>query len=191
MLTENEKKALSVTLQKYIELLYAWMDASTRAKSLAAQLEEIEKEKSTVSDKLQDCIKFATLFGFDLPKEVDEYFDKKMQENAHSAERPESPPPIELLSIATGKPKTVRELVLEAAQLAYPNAVKATALHNQLEEAGHRLHDKTVGMTLYRLSQDGYVRRKGREWFFVPESERAENGNSPEPLGTGELELQP
>jgi len=46
----------------------------------------------------------------------------------------------------------------------------------------HRLSNSTrsysppIGMTLYRLSQDGLVRREGRTWFFVP-SQAAETKN--------------
>ncbi len=33
---------------------------------------------------------------------------------------------------------------------------------------GETLHEKTVGMTLYRLSQDNLVHRDGHTWFFGP-----------------------
>ena len=31
------------------------------------------------------------------------------------------------------------------------------------------IHEKTVGMTLYRLLQDKLVRREGHTWFLVPQ----------------------
>ena len=37
------------------------------------------------------------------------------------------------------------------------------------------MHDKTVGMTLYRLSKDGLARRDGRTWFYVAPKEETEN----------------
>jgi hypothetical protein len=40
---------------------------------------------------------------------------------------------------------------------------------------GEPLHSKTVGMTLYRLSKDGLVRREGHNWFFVPQAAATEN----------------
>lgn len=76
-----------------------------------------------------------------------------------------------------GKPATqvsgasVRELVLSALRAAGTAGTKAPPIRESIEKLrGARLHDKTVGMTLYRLSQDGLARRVGRTWFFVAET---------------------
>jgi hypothetical protein len=37
------------------------------------------------------------------------------------------------------------------------------------------IHEKTVGMTLYRLLKEGLVRRKGHVWFFVPPKAETKN----------------
>jgi hypothetical protein len=33
-------------------------------------------------------------------------------------------------------------------------------------------HTQTAGMTCYRWSREGLMRRSGRDWYFVPEAER-------------------
>jgi hypothetical protein len=40
---------------------------------------------------------------------------------------------------------------------------------------GITVHEKTPGMTLYRLLKDGLVRREGRTWFAMPYTENKEN----------------
>jgi len=83
---------------------------------------------------------------------------------------------------------TVRGLVLAAVEKAYPNAIRAADIHRQLIDRGHPVHEKTVGMTLYRWSLENRVRRDGKmDWYFVPPGHRhsietrgACNGKAPE-----------
>jgi hypothetical protein len=67
-------------------------------------------------------------------------------------------------------PSSIREAVLDLAKAAFPQAVFAAELRKALEkQRGGTLHDKTIGMTLYRLSKDGLMRREGQKnWFYVP-----------------------
>jgi hypothetical protein len=48
------------------------------------------------------------------------------------------------------------------------------------------IHEKTVGMTLYRLQKDGVVRREGHTWFLAPEHAEKRNPGvaAPGPAGT-------
>jgi hypothetical protein len=67
--------------------------------------------------------------------------------------------------------KTVRDQVLALLNEAGSAGTTATALRKAIEASrDDPLHYKTVGMTLYRLSQDGLARREGRTWFAVPET---------------------
>ena len=76
-------------------------------------------------------------------------------------------------SVPAAKPKTIRDHILEELELAFPASMKAKRLRGKLEQLGFSVHSKTVGMSLYRLSNEGLVRREGKgDWFFVPESER-------------------
>lgn len=64
---------------------------------------------------------------------------------------------------------TVRELALEQLKKAGVRGIKARAIREYIEKTYNtKLHEKTVGMTLYRLSQDEMARRDGQTWFFVP-----------------------
>jgi len=122
-------------------------------------LEEKQKIKSDLLQSLQDCEAAARLFGFDIWKE---------SSNLDSGE-PLQPPKLE-------KSKSVKEFVFEEAKQAYPNPVKASELRKKLEaERNETVHDKTVGMTLYRLSQDRVLRREKHNWFYVPEENRNVN----------------
>jgi hypothetical protein len=61
--------------------------------------------------------------------------------------------------------KTVRELLIELLPNYGDLGAKAAELRRKIEAIqGQSLHEKTVGMTLYRLSKDGLVRRDGRKW---------------------------
>ena len=62
----------------------------------------------------------------------------------------------------------IRSIVLDQLNAAGPEGVKAADLRAYIERTfGDPIHEKTVGMTLYRLSQDGAVRRDGHTWFLV------------------------
>jgi hypothetical protein len=80
-----------------------------------------------------------------------------------------------------GKP-TVRELVLSQLAEAGENGTKAAAIRKFIEKTyGHTLHEKTVGMTLYRLSKDRLARRVKRTWFSAQPPAETENpgGDTP------------
>ena len=66
---------------------------------------------------------------------------------------------------------SVRELTLDKLRQAGDAGVDAKNIREHIEKIRDiKLHYKTVGMTLYRLAQDGLARREGRTWFAVPET---------------------
>lgn len=68
----------------------------------------------------------------------------------------------------------VRAAILEYLHAAGARGVKASEAKKYLADAhGITVHDKTPGMTLYRLLKDGLARREGRTWFAV-----AQDGNN-------------
>ncbi len=77
------------------------------------------------------------------------------------------------------KPKPFKDRALELLVEAYPEPLKAADIRKQIEaETRTKYHEKTAGMSLYRLSQDDLVRREGKDlWFYVPEKQR--NKESP------------
>lgn len=64
----------------------------------------------------------------------------------------------------------IRDIVLDQLQLAGDSGQKASSIQQYIEATYHvQLHGKTVGMTLYRLSAEKRVHRKGQVWFFGPQ----------------------
>lgn len=65
----------------------------------------------------------------------------------------------------------IRQIVLDCLKLAGTQDSKAAAIQAHIEQTYRvKIHDKTVGMTLYRLSTEGLVRRDGRTWFIAPKA---------------------
>lgn len=81
------------------------------------------------------------------------------------------------------KGSTVRDLTLEKLKEAGSKGARAADIRKYIEDLrGTVLHEKTVGMTLYRLAKEGAARRQGRIWFFVePLEEETKNpgGDTP------------
>lgn len=67
----------------------------------------------------------------------------------------------------------VRDLVLDRLREVGIGGDKAASIRGRIEAQNSlRLHEKTVGMTLYRLSKEGLVHRKGQTWFYGSQAER-------------------
>jgi hypothetical protein len=88
------------------------------------------------------------------------------------------------------KPPPFKNRALELLAEAYPKPLKATEIRQKIEaETRSKFHEKTAGMSLYRLSKEGVVRREGKDlWFFVPADERNKenpgSGSQPEDPGS-------
>lgn len=142
--------------------------AGIRAKfdALASRRSALLREQQEISDKIQkveaaigDCRIAARLFEHELPElggSLPRYRPKVSIETPDQAEFPLAPE------------ATVRELVLKFLEVAGPKGIKAAPLRTMVESALQRsIHDKTIGMTLYRLSEKDppQARRKGFIWF--------------------------
>jgi hypothetical protein len=83
--------------------------------------------------------------------------------------------------------KTIREISLDRLVAAGGSGTKAAAIREFYERTyGKPIHEKTVGMTLYRLQNDGLVRRDGHTWFLAPPKAEMENpgGETPGPINS-------
>jgi hypothetical protein len=128
-----------------------------------AAIAELHEKLNSLNPIAQDCYAAARLFGFDLAAEA-----AVMADDGEKVS-----PLLETSPPAHPKGKTIRELVLEEAEKAFPEAVRASPLRLKLEHMrGEKLHEKTIGMTLYRLLKDGFLRRDKRDWYFVPPDKR-------------------
>lgn len=67
-----------------------------------------------------------------------------------------------------------KALAVDCLKEAYPGSVRAAQVQAYAERKTLRkFHEKTAGMTLFRLSKDGVARRDGWDWFFIPENQRS------------------
>jgi hypothetical protein len=69
---------------------------------------------------------------------------------------------------------SIKQYVLEQARLAYPGSIKAATIRELVRQLGYDIHDKTIGMSLYRWSQKGALQRIGKaDWYYIPVAQRA------------------
>jgi hypothetical protein len=124
------------------------------------RMEADKAEMETAQAAFQSLVTAAKVWKIDLIQEFDVWF--KTKSGAHGA----TPLP---LSKATA-PK-VRDFILEQAARANGDPVRASALRRAyFNTYGVEVHEKTFGMTLFRLSKEGSMRRSGRaDWYLVPE----------------------
>ena len=70
------------------------------------------------------------------------------------------------------KPR-VRDFIVAQLKQAAAEGAKTGLLRDLYESSfGKPIHDKTVGMALYRLQKEGLVRRRGHVWYAVETSSR-------------------
>lgn len=76
---------------------------------------------------------------------------------------------------------SLREVVLDQLRQR-PSGAKAADLRDYIERTfGEEIHEKTVGMTLYRLSKESLVRRDGHIWFSAAATAVTENPGADTP----------
>jgi uncharacterized protein (UPF0335 family) len=148
-------------------VIHTFRVIATEYHSLCQQIEDLNHRKSYLEAKAQDCHAAARLFGFDV---VAAAASIDAQNTTHGPPQiPPSntiPPKIAKSNEDTGG-INIRQFVLDEAQRAFPDPVRAKNLRESLKAKGRDVHDKTMGMTLYRLSKEGEMRRDGWDWYYV------------------------
>ncbi len=87
---------------------------------------------------------------------------------------PPAPPPV-------SRP-TIRHLILTRLAATGDKGSKAAPIREWVETTfGQQIHEKTIGMSLYRLQKEGLVRRDGHLWFLVPLKAETENPGADTP----------
>ena len=186
MLSERDKNAVAALIVRQVE-------AATAHTAAQRDLEEV---KQRVASAVQDLSKLRVgfeIFGFTLtgdkpwdpireaigPERYNAAIaaargqkDKAVEEEADEDEDDYEPSEGELEKIV---PPNIREIVLDRLQHAGEAGTKVSPIKAFIAAKGVEMHDKTVGMTLYRLSKEGAARRDGRTWFFVPPKEEAKS----------------
>jgi len=161
-LTRNA--AVRAIVLKFEEFAQSWAQADNQETVGRQMIEAAKAAKKAADAKYKECLAAARLFDFDLQKEWTAYREAQPEMFDPQAEKPTVPEPME----PEPDQRTIKERVLDAARAAHPHPVRASGLRNLLEQQGVKTHEKTIGMTLYRLLKDGKVRRDGWDWFYAP-----------------------
>jgi hypothetical protein len=167
---------------------------------LAKRREALLAEQRRNARDLADCRAAARLFGLSLDFPPDEVEEGRVHIGVLSRDamtgqiithrditRGSIPPGLVLKSEpfrapviqpnAILSPPPMREFALAYLMDAGDAGSRAAPIREKYERKyGVTIHEKTVGMTLYRLSKENKVRRTGQTWFFVP-PEQAETEN--------------
>jgi hypothetical protein len=174
--SEQDKQALLALVTRFTRMF----DARQRDQALRAEIDKRIAEYSTDILKLAGAM---SIFGIDLKvagwsKPIraavgDRAYDAALLAGGrvlnNDADKP-SQKALPLEEVSSGD-STVREMTLEQLRAAGESGTTASAIRKHIETVrSTQLHYKTIGMTLYRLAQDGLARRDGRTWFAVPET---------------------
>lgn len=181
--TDPKRAAVFAAVTKLREISENWARAAGDEIDAKKALADAESRKKALHESYTKLVDMANLFGFDLDLEFEKATrgTKEIEPSAGVNEASAIAAPIR-----SDKRKTVKEYAIDAARHAYPNPIRASALRRVLEDIGLKVHEKTVGMTLYRLLCDGVLRRQGWDWFFVPETERPSRAQEQEEERSGD-----
>ena len=148
---------------------------SDALQGIAAEQERLREKAKSLEARLAALDAGARVFGF-----------KHLDDQGHSLS--DVGPSTEG---SDGASQPFKDAVLRALRDAYPHPLKAAEIRSKAETAlSKSFHEKTAGMTLYRLSKDGHVRREGHRWFFVPDGNRDQSRAPGDPATSSHLGQQ-
>jgi hypothetical protein len=135
-----------------------------KVERLLAERSKLKEGMRANSTALQNAVTAGRFFGIDVPLPDDILLSPPLtplrRERVHLKEDTLFEPTADV---------SVREVVIAELLAAGPKGARAALIRQKVEAAtGRKLHYKTIGMTLYRLSEKGLVRRNGLTWFGVP-----------------------
>lgn len=160
-MADERATIIGATLVKFSEI-------ASEFRRNEAEIARLRKRQEDLHAEAGKCYSVASLFNFDLTVEL--ATGGSLQKEMFQTQLPREAK----IPVLTGH-KRIRDILYELLQAAYPHSMRAKALQSELEKRGLTPHEKTVGMTLYRMSKptDGSVRREGKaDWYFVPEDQR-------------------
>lgn len=198
MLKDHEKSAVYSILVRQIEAqdLKAMADkeaaaATERATAAQAVMSNIRPALSVfgfdpASPRLWDLVKEAIgeqayYSAFRVARgeqEVDQKETSTGYDEAENANADSNVTPSPQSDVDISKAPKIKELVLERLRQSGDNGILASEIKEFVAAQGIETHEKTVGMTLYRLSKEGQVSRIGRTWFYA---EKQDDGGKDDP----------
>lgn len=185
-----------VDKQAVIAFMARLLDISSQNHALMKEKADLEMEITSNNARIADCEAGLRALGHDLSQDgvwpqlyekylgdVQAYFNQ----TAHSEGVTSQAPPLPLTDTRSVPPQSsISKLLLERLHQIGSKGSKAQQLRDWLKKT-HDIdsHYKTVGMSLYRLSQDSppKVHRKGHVWFFGPPQEEQPKNPGVQPPG--------
>lgn len=175
MANSSDKTVIEAIIAKYDQLLSEY-------DQLRDAFVEMHRNSRRIDRGLRDARSAARLFGVDLnvPTTTPSGAALEIVRNQELEGKIEGPNPVrERMRInektsntleTTERPMPrVRDVVLERLKAAGAKGTKAAPIRQFIKDRyGRDIHDKTVGMTLYRLAADKLAHREGIIWFFGP-----------------------
>ncbi|RWC72749.1 MAG: hypothetical protein EOS30_15275 [Mesorhizobium sp.] len=198
-LREHEKSAVFSILVRQVEAQEAKaaaekqiVEASERAAEAAATIANVRPALSvfgfdTSAPKLWDLVKAAIgnemyLRAFRIARgEEDQKQDgtadrsvvkNEDDEDGADGEMEETEVDTDTDSIDESETPRIKDVVIERLRQSGEEGARLSEIKEFVTAQGIPMHEKTVGMTLYRLSKDGLTRRAGRTWYYVPPAEQ-------------------
>lgn len=179
-----------------LAILSRWQRQWLLSQQLVAKKAEIDAQLANAAGSMMNAEAGLRVFGYDVTKEGvwqnlnSEFYndlvtfmaeeDTKNQQHLDLALRDFK----DLLANevitneAAKKPPmpSIREIVVMRLRTAGETGERAKSIREYINSTyGVETHEKTVGMTLYRLLKEGLVRRDGHVWFFVPQTAETKN----------------
>ncbi|RVD52889.1 hypothetical protein EN746_11005 [Mesorhizobium sp. M8A.F.Ca.ET.023.02.2.1] len=198
-LREHEKSAVFSILVRQVEAQEAKaaaekqiVEASERAAEAAATIANVRPALSvfgfdTSAPKLWDLVKAAIgnemyLRAFRIARgEEDQKQDgtadrsvvkNEDDEDGADGEMEETEVDTDTDSIDESETPRIKDVVIERLRQSGEEGARLSEIKEFVTAQGIPMHEKTVGMTLYRLSKDGLTRRAGRTWYYVTPAEQ-------------------
>lgn len=126
----------------------------TRRNQHFTVIDEHRRQVVLLDEELEALDDAARVFGLPVPR---------LEEGDETPELFDTP----------GGTRPFKDFALEVLAHEYPKPIRAAELAARAErELGRKFHEKTAGMTLYRLSHDHITRRVGWDWYFIPPEDR-------------------
>lgn len=167
------------TVLRFRRISLQFADNQKKLESVYAEEARLNEQQQVLQQLANQCYSAANLFQFDLASELARAPPDMIPAGTSTTEFQIDLKP----NVSEAKTPTVKEFIVERARLAFPKPVRAAALRRAFEEMSNKtVHDKTFGMSLYRLSLEGVMKREGNaDWYFVPEDQREQMPSAPEP----------
>jgi hypothetical protein len=165
--SKRHKTAKAEIISRCRGFVLRYHEAVARIEAAQAMITESEEEKTELLKRIADCSAAARVLDFDL--------------SAAMRAADQSNGVVMASAVSRANPQPIREMVLEFAREASPKPVRASEVRKLVEQKrGAPIHEKTIGMTLYRLSRERLMRRDGWDWYFCGEVSEATADNEKE-----------